>query len=99
MNSPIIDLARTKIGQEISTDELFLYEGKHIKALAFLQGLKDSVVEKLKTLAKENGYKYNYDYDCYLKSNKGCHLNGAYRIEKDDFLHSIINWKLSNKVE
>ena len=91
-----IEVAQADLLKSLNKDEFFVFNKEHLKALAFLHGVKSDCVEKIKYLGRKHGYEYNYDYDCYMKADKSECKNGQYRREKDEFIDKIIKWKLSN---
>lgn len=74
--------------------KIFTYNGKYLKAIAFVNGLKNKKLDELKKLLKKAGFVYDFMYECYLK-NDGCwHCVQDYRVEKDEFLENFVSWKV-----
>jgi hypothetical protein len=90
----ILHFVSTTLPNLLKDKKIYVYDGEHIKAVAFIEGCKDNQINEVKDMVRECGYEYDYNYECYLKQDRG--MNGAYRKEKDQFLETIINWKLLN---
>lgn len=91
-----IEVAQADLSQHLDKGEFFVFNKKPLKALAFLHGIKNDYVEKLKDLMRIHGFEYDYDYGCYIKCDKDkCDVT-LYREAKDEFIDQIINWKIAH---
>ena len=79
---------------DIDKDNVFLYNGSQLKALAFRQGCKCDCISNIKETAKKWGFIYDYDFDAYILKNK---IDTNYRFQKNTFISSLIEWKLTKK--
>jgi hypothetical protein len=87
----IYDFISTNLDDEIKNQNVFYFDGKQIKAVAFKQGCKCDCISKIKKAIKGWGFKYDYDFDAYLYKDK---KDETYRIEKNVFISSLIEWKI-----
>ena len=80
----------------MKSSEFFTFRGEHLDAFAFIQGVAGNpVVEEVKKTAKEDGFEYDYKYECYFKNKNGSDEHKkAYRVEKNHFIEDLIKWKL-----
>lgn len=91
--SKILDYAKKTLDDAILKNKVFIYNGKYFKSLAFINGLDNEQVDKLKEMAKKSGFKYDYLFGCYTKPKKTAEYE-EYRKEKDDFIDKFLHWKL-----
>lgn len=75
-------------------NNVFIFDGDYLKALAFIHGIgKNNKVEQIKKMARKEGLKYDYNFECYMKPiNKEDYAN--YRKEKDQFIDQYMRWKI-----
>lgn len=93
----IFDFVRNKLTKVWQDDKVFMYEGKYLKVLAFFHGINDTNIKEIKKLARKEGMKYNFTYECYMKPQKDNYA--AYRKEKNEFLEQFVCWKLKQPKE
>lgn len=90
----VIDTIQDALHESLDESKYFVFKGEFMRAFAFLQGLKNDEVKELKKLAKEDGFEYDYKYDCYFKKINGAHdMTKGYRLEKNEFIEDLIKWK------
>jgi hypothetical protein len=88
----IYNILKDNIGNEFESNNVFYFDGEQIKALAFKQGCKCDCIKKIKDIIKNKGFKYDYDFDAYIFTDK---KNEKYRSEKNSFITLLIEWKIT----
>lgn len=95
----IFSYVKKTMHNALNDHQVFLFEGKHFSALAFLRGSNDKYIDEAKDLARHEGMEYDYQMECYLTP---CNQNiqyQDYRKEKDQFLEELVSWKLRQPVQ
>lgn len=93
----LINELKEKLKKEIHTQKVFFSNNKYFSVFAYEQGYKCDCLSELKKQLKLHGFAYNYDYDCYIKSNYYFDENKsseAIRKHRNEFLGNLIEWKL-----
>ena len=91
----VIGTIKKTLPKCVEEKKIFTFDGEHIKAIAFIQGLKHRKLDELKKFLKNTGYTYDFVYECYLKNDCIGECLEKYRSEKNEFLNNLITWKVS----
>lgn len=90
----IYNFLTKNLDNEISSNNVFYFDGSQIKAIAFKKGCNCDCVSKIKKAIKGWGFEYSYDFDAYIFKEK---KDSNYRVEKNAFISSLIQWKIKKR--
>lgn len=75
----VINQIKKTLPKCVDENKIFTYNGTHIKAIAFLKGLKHNKLDELKRFLKDAGYNYDFMYECYFKNDSYNNSSNEYR--------------------
>ena len=83
---------------DLNEHQVFIFDGKLIQCIAFLEGI--SRCKGLKRKIKTIGFFYQSHIECYVryKDKEGNSTIGDIREEKDQILQDLIQWKLKHPI-
>jgi len=96
-------MIKTKLPTCVNDGKIFVYDGIYLKAVSFVNGFKHDKLKELKDIIKNNGFNYDFTYECYMSVGKNAEFSEKeykdYRKERDGFINDYLHWKISNEVE
>jgi len=62
----VLSLIKKNLANCISDGKVFIYDSETLSAVAFLNGLKHEKLDDVKKIIKDNGFRYDNHYECYI---------------------------------
>lgn len=91
----VLSLIKKNLANCISDGKVFIYDSETLSAVAFLNGLKHEKLDDVKKIIKDNGFKYDNHYECYIFDKNNQAQNTIDRTERNKFISDLIHWKVS----